>query len=326
MSDGLAHEVTLSFVETAPAEIDAGMDLALKVRVSCSSGCDLRGRMVRILAQGAVVKEMGVELTEFDGEATETAEFVVKAPAKPGEYTWTVVLPALESETESESELGSGNEGAGHAQGSVAFGFTVKAHQLFISIWGIPSPVTTGAPFVVSVGVQCSARCSLGGLPFEIVDSNDERVAAGRLWPEALAQTRDLYWAEQELVAPMEEGLREWTARFIASDAKLPHEATARQFPFFAARPPDHVVTVEVVDKYLKTPLKNAFIFMDRRRASTNEQGIARVEVSAGRHELQVARDHYQPYEATVDVAGDTPVSAELVFDPDVSSVGDDRN
>jgi hypothetical protein len=68
MSDGLAHEVTLSFVETAPAEIDAGMDLALKVRVSCSSGCDLRGRMVRILAQGAVVKEMGVELTEFDGD------------------------------------------------------------------------------------------------------------------------------------------------------------------------------------------------------------------------------------------------------------------
>jgi hypothetical protein len=314
MSGGSAHETTLSVVTTAPAEFDAGTDMALKVRVACSSACDLRGRTVRILAQGAAVKEMGVELTEFDGEATETAEFVVKAPAKAGEYTWSVRLPALK------------RKGFQHEQTSADFHFTVKAHQLITSVWGVPSPATTGEPFVVTIGAKCSAGCSLAGLPFEIRDNNDEQVATGKLWNEELAQTRGLFWAEQELVAPSEEGLYEWSARGIATDFKLPHEATAKQFPFFAARPPDHVATVEVVDTHLKTPLGNAFIFLDRRRASTDEKGIARIEVSAGTHVLQVARDHYQPLEVTVEVTGDSTITAELIFDPDISTIGDDRN
>ena len=42
---------------------------------------------------GALVES--AELTEFDGESNETSEFAVKAPVKPGAYTWLAVCPDL---------------------------------------------------------------------------------------------------------------------------------------------------------------------------------------------------------------------------------------
>ena len=81
-----AHETRASMVKAALAEVYAGSDIALKVKVSCPSNCNLQGGKVRIAADAAaVVKE--IELVSFDGAANETAEFVVKAPTKPGEYT-----------------------------------------------------------------------------------------------------------------------------------------------------------------------------------------------------------------------------------------------
>jgi hypothetical protein len=313
MSDSSPHETSLSMVETAPAKFDAGTDMVLRVRVSCSSACDLRGKMVKIITQGTAIKEMGVELTEFDGETTETDEFVVKAPAKPGEYTWTVLFLACE------------DEGVQHAQSTAAFNFTVKAHQVFMSVWGITSPVVTGERFTATIGAKCSAGCSLAGLPFVIEDNENQQIATNNLWKEELAQTRGLYWAEQELVAPSEEGLYEWSAKVITSDLKLQHEVTPKQFPFFATRPPDHVATVQVVDKNEKTPLKNADIYLDRRRASTDEHGIAKIGVTKGTHELHIAKKHYEPFQMTVEVDGDVTVTAELIFDPDISTIGNER-
>jgi hypothetical protein len=314
MSDTPAHEVSIAVGAAIPAEYPAGADMALRVRVSCSLACDLRGKTVKVVTPGAAIREMRVELTELDGEKTETGDFVVKAPAQPGQYTWTVLLPAFTK------------KGVRHEQSSAAFDFTVKAHQVYMSVWDVPSPVTTGDKFMVTVGAKCSAGCSLGGSPFIIEDSNGVQLAAGSLWHEELPQARNLFWAEQELVAPPEEALYEWRARVVTTDLKLQHEVTPREFPFFAARPPDHVATVEVVDKYKQTPLKNAAIFLDRRRATTDEHGIARLEVTKGTHELHVTRDHYEPLQMAVEIDGDATLKAELRFDPDISKIGSERD
>ncbi len=312
MSDGSTHVTSLFMVKAAPAELDAGTDMVLKVKAACASACDLRGQLVRIFAQGAAIKEMGVELTEFDGEATETEEFIVKAPTKPGSYTWTVLFPAFE------------NEGVSHAQSSTTFDFSVRAHQIFMSVWDIPSPVTIGETFTVKIGAKCSAGCSLADLPFVIADNNENQIVNGMLWKEELVHTRGLYWAEQELVPPSEEGLCEWNAKPITTDLKIPHEATPKTFPFFAARPPDHVATVEVVDASRKTPLKNASVVLDRRSAYSDEHGIAKVEATKGQHELHVYKEHYQIYQTTVEVDGDVNVKAELIYDPDIYAVGNE--
>lgn len=132
-----------------------------------------------------------------------------------------------------------------------------------------------------------------------------------------LPQTSSTYWSEQELVAPVDEGLYKWSASVIASDLQLQHEVNAKQFAFFVTDAPDHIVTVEVVAKSKETPLQNASVFMNRRRASTDEFGRASLEVVKGTHKLYVSIDHYAPFETIVDVDGDVAVRAELVFDPD---------
>jgi hypothetical protein len=310
MSDGPVHEMRLAVGAAIPAEYYAGADMALKVRVSCSSACDLRGKAVTVVTRGAAVAEMKVELTELEGEIAETGEFVVKAPAKPGEYTWTLLIPAFKK------------KGVHHDRSSMDFNFTVKAHQVFMLVWDVPSPVIMGGEFTVAIGAKCSAGCSLAGMPFVVENNDHVQVAAGNLWQEELPQARDLYWVERALIAPSEEGLYEWSARVVTTDLRLQHEVTPMEFPFFAAKPPDCVVTVEVVDKSQQTPLKNAAIFLDRRRATTDEHGIARVEVTKGTHELHVAREHYEPFQMAVEIDGDTTIRAELRFEPDIASIG----
>jgi hypothetical protein len=110
-----AHETSASMVKAALAGVYAGSDIALKVKVSCPSNCNLQGGKVRIAADAAaVVKE--IELVSFDGAANETAEFVVKAPTKPGEYTWTAVFAAQEK------------AGILHEESAAPFSFVVKPH------------------------------------------------------------------------------------------------------------------------------------------------------------------------------------------------------
>ena len=72
------HETSTSVVEASIAKFDAGADMALKVKVSCSSACDLRGNIVIIMAQDAAVTQ--IELVSFDGTVNETDDFVVKTP------------------------------------------------------------------------------------------------------------------------------------------------------------------------------------------------------------------------------------------------------
>lgn len=60
-------------IQSVPDQVDADADMALKARLSCPDGCDLRGSMVRIVGQdAAVVKE--IELIGFDGTVNETDE------------------------------------------------------------------------------------------------------------------------------------------------------------------------------------------------------------------------------------------------------------
>ena len=299
-----AHETSTSMVKAAPAELDTGTDMALKVKVSCSSACDLRGKIVKIIAQGAVVKEMEVELTEFDGEATETDEFVVKAPTKAGEYTWTAVFPAQEK------------EGVFHQESSTPFSFIAKLHATWMSVWDVPSPALVSTKFKVKVGVKCSANCKLTDKEIEVYDQEGGKVATGTLG-DVPWTTTTLYWAEVELKAPGTEGSYTWEAKFPKPDLKLPHEEASFPFTFGTVRPPDHIATVEVVDKDRMIPLKNASIFVNPRRASTDEHGIAKIGVTKGRHELCVSKHDYAEFQTTIEVAGDVTVKAELLYWPD---------
>jgi hypothetical protein len=183
------HETSTSMVKAALLELDAGTDMALKVRVSCSSNCNLQGSKVRIVDdEGAAVKE--IELVTFDGTGNETDEFVVKAPIEPGEYTWTAVFPAQEK------------EGVLHQESSTPFSFIVKPHATSMAVWDVPSPIVFTTKFKLKVGVKCSADCKLTDKNIEIYDQKGGKVATGKLGGVPWSATSALYWAEVNLKPP----------------------------------------------------------------------------------------------------------------------------
>ena len=300
-----SHQTNTEMIQSAPPEVYAGTDITLKVRLSCPSACDLRGRIVKISAQDAVVAE-GIELTQFDGAANETDEFVVKAPIEPGECTCTAVFPAEDK------------EGILHAESSVAFSFIVKPHATSMAVWDVPSPIAFSTKFKPKVGVRCSAECKLSGKEVEIYNHEGARVATGTLGDVPWSATTALYWAAVELEAPGTEGYYPWEAKFPKPDLELPHEGTAHTFAFVAARPPEHVVTVEVIDRAKKKPLKNALVALYSSgapyRNRTDDGGVARVSVPKGEYELSVLMDNYRDFHTTAEVAGDATVRAELIF------------
>ena len=302
-----SHQTNTEVIQSAPPEVDAGTDIALKVRVSCPSGCDLRGETVRITAQdGSVAKEAG--LTGFDGEINETDEFTVKAPIELGECAWSVVFPA--------HEVGGGC----HEESSMPVLFNVKPHKTSMAVWDLASPVIMNSRFKIRVGVKCSAECNLMDKKIGIYGPKGKKVATGVLGGGPWPGTSALYWSEVELEAPSAEGYYRWRVKFGKPDLELPHEGAAYSFAFRTARQPEHVVIVEVIDKDTKTAIKNARVTLRSAgtpyRERTDDGGVARVSVPKGEYKLSVLMDDYKDFQTTAEVTGDATVKAELLVAP----------
>jgi hypothetical protein len=299
-----SHQTNMEMPRSAPSEVDAGTDIGLMVKVSCSSACDLRGGTVRVVAQdGTVAKE--IPLTSFEERMNETDEFTVKAPVELGECTWSAVFPS--------QEVG----GVLHEESSSPISFAVKPHSTSIAVWDVPSPVPFGHGFKIKVGVKCSAECDLKGQTIAVFGPRGRKVATGALGNVPWRDTSALYWTEVELEAPEVQGYYRWRVKFRNPELELPHKDASYYFGFTTAASPEQVVTVEVIDKDANTPLKNAMVTLCSPgivyRSRADERGVARVSVPKGEYILYAAKRGYEAFETTAEVASDTAMKAELL-------------
>lgn len=301
------HDITLALDKAISAEIGAGTDIALKVRVSCSSACDLRGKNVKIIAQRGVPKEMEIELTEFDGEVNETDEFDVRAPTKPEEYTWTVIFQQQES------------EGILHKENLLPFFFVIKPHVTSISVWDVPFPLVSNTKCRIKVGLKCSDNCKLAGSNIEINDHESNKVATGILGNVPWLGTGALYWTEVELKVPDTNGDFIWEANYPKPDLKLPHEGASCTFALHTISQPEHRAIIEVIDKDTKNPIEGAYILMPPYRSKTDKDGIAKLEVLGGEYKIYISKREYKKFETTVSVGGNVAIKAELLVAPPIS-------
>ncbi|NLN16243.1 MAG: hypothetical protein GX182_02865 [Firmicutes bacterium] len=293
------HPTSISIV-SVPDEVDAGADMALRINVSCPSGCDLGGTTLKIVdSQGNGIAEAVLPPPE---EAGNEIAFTVKAPAEPGEYKWAV------------SALPQAMEEISHEGSSAEFSFTVKLHTISLSVWGVSSPIGRGEKLKVTVGGACSANCSLAGLPFSIEDAEGEQVAAGELGEEVLPQTKGVYWTELELDAPMEQGVHKWVVKCNPTDLEMPHQWKPCEFAFRTTMPPEHTVTVQVFDLYTELPLEDANVMVGLFRATTNEEGIAVLRAAGGKQDLCVSKQGYDFFQTSVDITGDETIKVELML------------
>ena len=80
--------------------------------------------------------------------------------------------------------------------------------------------------------------------------------------------------------------------------------------------PPDCEVTVEAVDREKQTPIKGVRVVMHPYRATTDQNGIAKVKVTKGRYDMLVSGSKYVPVGIAVEVTTDIITRAELDVDP----------
>jgi hypothetical protein len=297
------HPTSVALSRPPADEVDAGTDIVLKIKVWCPYGCDLRGRVISVMApDGAVMAGCG--LTDFADHANETTEFACIAPHEVGEYSWTLVFPRDEA------------EGLLHQEGSLPITVKTRAHDTSLAVWSVPSPIVIDHPFRVHVGATCSAGCDLRGKEIQIYNETGASMARARLGETPWDGTRALYWTEVDLVAPSREGATSRSVRFAPTELRLPHDGASARFGFETVKPAQYSVTVKVVQKDVATPVEGAQIRLGVYFAYSDPAGLARVAMPQGTYSLDVLKPGYEALSRVVDVNGDISVEVEVAVIP----------
>lgn len=187
-------------------------------------------------------------------------------------------------------------------------------HEIDLAVWDLPSPVVVGRRPTLKVGVSCSCNCNLSGTPVEVYNDAGERIGTGTLGTTPWPATAALYWAELDLVAPQREGD---LSLDICATPKLPHASATSLVTFVVSGPPEHCVTLHLIDKTSGVPLGGVELRLGRFRAATNDQGIAHLEVPAGSYDVGTWKTGYDVLSRTVDITGDMTIRLELAAVPE---------
>ena len=302
----MTRKISACGVEVSPSEVDAGGDMTLKGKVSCSPAGDLRGKTLLIMDQDGALAE-SMELTEFEGETNETSEFVVKAPVKPGAYTWLAVCPAYVT------------SGISCEETSAPFSFTVKPHSTRVVVWDAPSTIECGEKFSIKLGVKCSSDCRSEGWAVEILDQDGNKRATATLSGEPWPGTTALCYTEVDLSAPDTAGLYTWEAKAPVDGLDIPHAECSARFGVRVVPPPECLLTVVAIDMESQTPVKGAKVVVHPYKAFTDERGVAEVRVPAGEYRLFVSGKNYFPFRSDGKVKTDVTIRAELALDLELS-------
>ena len=298
-----SHPITVALGRPPAAEVDAGTEIVLTVKVSCPHGCDLRDRVVDIIAPDGVVVGSS-RLAEFVDHVNETTEFAFTAPEEVGEYSWNVVFAKYHDEDDV------------HEEGVLPITVRTLAHDTSLAVWGVPSPVVIDHPLRIQVGATCSAGCNLTGKEIDIFDENGVTVAHAKLGARPWEGTRALYWTDVDLVAPAKEGSTSRVITFAPTELQLPHGGASARFGFETVKPPQYSVAVKVVQKDAGTPIEDAQIRLGVYFAYSDSNGVAKVAMPEGTYSLDVLKTGYEAPSRILDVSDDVMVEVEVAVVP----------
>ena len=195
------HSTAIELSEPAPAEVAAGSELMLKIKLTCAAGCDLHNLPLTITSPD--------DTAPTAGHINDSGEVTLSIPPKVGPQSFTIAFGPQETD---------------HIRHEpCALSLTVNSipHGTSLAVWDIPSPIVKGERFTIKVGAKSAANAELNGLEIAVFDNSDKVAARGRLRDTTWPGTSALYWDEVELTAPTEEGLRKWSVRFAAEDRLL---------------------------------------------------------------------------------------------------------
>jgi hypothetical protein len=304
-----AAHATVITVED-PAEVAAGAEFVLTVLVSCPAGCDLSGIPIEVRAPDSATAT--VPPADPPGEAREgpadiavARRIALKAPLRVGEHVWRLSCAAHKT------------GGWHHDASLLRVPVRVRPHETSLAVWAIPSPVVTSRPFAIKVGAKSAAACDLTGVPIAVRDAGGTMLAGGVLGDTPWPGTSSLYWAELTLIAPAEAGMFSWSVEFAAADLALPHQGSSSRFSIAIVDPPEHRLTIKVVEQETASPVAHAQVRLGAYRATTDGSGLAQLMVPKGAYDLDVWKSGYDAPTASIVIDADLAVEIVMVPMPE---------
>jgi hypothetical protein len=296
-----AHATVIAVEE--PTEVAVGAEFVLTVRVSCPDGCDLSSLPIEVLTPDNVIVRVKLDLNNAAAGATHRV--ALKAPLQAGQHVWHVSCPAHES------------GGRRHGGTQLPVPVRIRPHETSLAVWSIPSPVVTDHLFAIKVGAKSAAGCDLAGMPIAVCDAAGTVLASGVLGDTPWPGTSALYWTEVVLTAPAEAGMFVWSVAFAASNLALTHHGSSSRFSIAIVGPPEHRLTVKVVEQDTAMPVENAQVRLGSHRATTGGSGIAELVLSKGSYDLNVWKSGYEAPTTAVTLAADLVVDVTITPIPE---------
>jgi uncharacterized membrane protein len=304
------HSTRVELSEPLQPELAVGSDFVVKVRVWCPAGCDVSRIPIAVDGPDGLAVTIAPRSDHDPAEAgvapgdDNLRDLALKAPAQVGEHVWTVRFPPHES------------DGVRHAECALPVCVRTTPHATSLAVWAVPSPVVMGERFRIKVGAKSAAGCELRTKKIAVYDQAGAVIAQASLQDAPWPGTSALYWTEVEVPAPSREGMSWFTVNFAAADIATPHEPSSSKFSVAIVRPPEHRLTVEVLEQDSKAPIEDAQVRLGAYRAVTDPSGRAEVAMPKGSYDLTVWKVGYEAPGKTVDVHEDASVRVEAAIVP----------
>ena len=283
-----------------PASVPVAGEVTLSVLARCEPATDLEGIEALIL-RGEEVMAQGAFGPYADG--ANAVELTLRAPREIGEHALTVRLPEV------------AGDGLTLAAAEMPVTLNTRPHATSLAVWGIEGAIEAGRRFPVTVGAKCSDGCSMAGREIEVRDHAQRRIAGGRIGETPWTGT--LYHCVLELTAPEVPGSYRWSARAADRDLALPHRVGEHAFSFAAIPPPEHRLTVEVVEDATAAPVAGASIRIGPYRGTTDAEGRATIAVVGADYTVAIWKPGYHLASQRLTVDGDARVRLEATPNPD---------
>jgi hypothetical protein len=144
-------------------------------------------------------------------------------------------------------------------------------------------------------------------------------MASGSLGATPWPDTDALYWTELRLPAPAKAGMFSWSVKFDATGLALPHEGASSRFCIAIVDPPEHRLTVKVIERETAAPVADAKVRLGAYRGATGPSGLAEIMLPKGAYDLTVWRPGYEAAPSAV------TIDADAVIEVMVSAVPEDN-
>jgi len=187
---------------------------------------------------------------------------------------------------------------------------TDSPHEASLAVWDLASPLVIARSTTLKIGIACPSGCSLSGTIIDIRDEEGSTIASGHLGSEPWPDTLALYWVELDVAAPETEGTHAWSIHAISQDSVHPPlESIVR---LVTSRPPEHRVTLEVIEQGSGGPLAGVELRVGPFRAATDDRGIACIDVPGGVYEVCAWKIGHDLFTTTTHVAADMSMQVEI--------------